>query len=80
MTIGFIPLSPDECFAMGLLKGLRQVNPLALISDSAYLCIWSDNSTPIGPCLVAASAIPDPQTLSLKTVVNGEVLQDGTTA
>ncbi|KAH9179657.1 fumarylacetoacetate hydrolase [Lactarius sanguifluus] len=39
-----------------------------------------DNTAPIGPCLVAASAIPDPQTLSLKAVVNGQVLQDGTTA
>ncbi|KAH9965895.1 fumarylacetoacetate hydrolase [Russula dissimulans] len=39
-----------------------------------------DNTTPIGPCLVASSAIPDPQVLSLKTVVNGQVLQDGTTA
>ena len=39
----------------------------------------SDNSTPIGPCLVAASAIPDPQTLALKSIVNGQVLQDGTT-
>ena len=41
---------------------------------------WPDNTTPIGPCLVAASVIPDPQTLSLKTIVNGQVLQDGTTA
>ena len=41
---------------------------------------WLDDTTPIGPCIVAASAIPDPQTLPLKTVVNGQVLQDGTTA
>jgi hypothetical protein len=41
---------------------------------------WPDNTTPIGPCLVSASVIPDPQTLSLKTIVNGQVLQDGTTA
>ena len=34
----------------------------------------------MGPCLVAASVISDPQTLTLKTVVNGQVLQDGTTA
>jgi hypothetical protein len=39
-----------------------------------------DNTTPIGPCLVAASAIADPQALRLKTIVNGQVLQDGTTA
>ncbi|THH12362.1 hypothetical protein EW145_g19 [Phellinidium pouzarii] len=39
-----------------------------------------DNSTPFGPCLVAAKAIPDPQVLSLRTFVNGDKLQDGTTA
>ncbi|KAH9939363.1 fumarylacetoacetate hydrolase [Epithele typhae] len=39
-----------------------------------------DNTTPIGPCLVAAHAIPDPQALPLKTVVNGATVQDGTTA
>ncbi|KAH9854841.1 hypothetical protein C2E23DRAFT_883402 [Lenzites betulinus] len=39
-----------------------------------------DNTTPIGPCLVAAHTIPDPQSLPLKTVVNGKTVQDGTTA
>ncbi|TDL29628.1 hypothetical protein BD410DRAFT_780097 [Rickenella mellea] len=39
-----------------------------------------DDATPIGPCLVAASAISDPQNLPLKTYVNGTLLQDGTTA
>ncbi|KAI0355505.1 hypothetical protein OH77DRAFT_1425012 [Trametes cingulata] len=39
-----------------------------------------DNTTPIGPCLVAAHAIADPQNLPLKTVVNGKTVQNGTTA
>lgn len=52
--------------------------PLTLVRLDT-IC-WSDNSTPIGPCLVAASAIPDPQTLALKSIVNGQVLQDGSTA
>ncbi|KAI0650930.1 hypothetical protein C8Q79DRAFT_901010 [Trametes meyenii] len=39
-----------------------------------------DNTTPIGPCLVAAHAVGDPQNLPLKTVVNGKTVQDGTTA
>jgi len=39
-----------------------------------------DDSTPIGPCLVAAKAISDPQNLPLKTIVNGQTLQDGNTA
>lgn len=38
-----------------------------------------DNSNPIGPCLVAAKMISDPQKLPLKCVVNGQTLQDGTT-
>ncbi|KAF7789386.1 hypothetical protein EIP86_000330 [Pleurotus ostreatoroseus] len=39
-----------------------------------------DNATPIGPCLVAATALPNPQRVSLKTTLNGQVLQDGNTA
>ncbi|KAG5648728.1 hypothetical protein DXG03_000075 [Asterophora parasitica] len=39
-----------------------------------------DNTNPVGPCLVASSAIPDPQNILLKCTVNGDLLQDGTTA
>ena len=39
-----------------------------------------DATTPIGPWIVDAADIPDPQALSLRTTVNGEVVQDGTTA
>ncbi|MEU3185849.1 fumarylacetoacetate hydrolase family protein [Streptomyces sp. NPDC006923] len=35
---------------------------------------------PLGPWLVTADEVPDPQALSLKLTVNGEVKQDGTTA
>lgn len=31
---------------------------------------------PIGPCLVTADEIPDPHTMSIKTTLNGEVMQD----
>ena len=58
--------------------GKPTLSPFSLMTLNSIR--WLDNTTPIGPCLVAASAIPDPQTLSLKTVVNGQVLQDGTTA
>ena len=43
-------------------------------------CPFIDNTTPIGPCLVAAHVVPDPQKIPLKTTVNGKVVQDGTTA
>ncbi|MBI5440932.1 MAG: fumarylacetoacetate hydrolase family protein [Deltaproteobacteria bacterium] len=39
-----------------------------------------DTFCPLGPALVTADEIPDPQVLPLRTVVNGEVLQEGTTA
>jgi len=39
-----------------------------------------DNTNPLGPCLVSTRQIPDPQNLTLKTTLNGKVLQDGTTA
>jgi len=39
-----------------------------------------DDCTPIGPCLVAAHAIRDPQKLGLKCTVNGQTMQDGTSA
>lgn len=35
-----------------------------------------DTFAPLGPVLVAASEIPDPSQLHLKTVVDGEVRQD----
>ena len=40
----------------------------------------ADDATPIGPCLVSAQAIPDPQKLALKCTVNGKILQDGNTS
>ena len=39
-----------------------------------------DATTPIGPWIVDAADVPDPQALKLTTHVNGELVQDGTTA
>jgi 2-keto-4-pentenoate hydratase/2-oxohepta-3-ene-1,7-dioic acid hydratase in catechol pathway len=39
-----------------------------------------DTFGPMGPVLVTADEIPDPQTLGLRCRVNGEVLQESTTA
>ncbi len=38
-----------------------------------------DTFCPLGPEVVAAAAVPDPQSLRLRTRVNGEVMQDSTT-
>jgi len=39
-----------------------------------------DTFCPVGPRLVPASEIPDPQSLGIRCSVNGDVLQDSTTA
>jgi 2-keto-4-pentenoate hydratase/2-oxohepta-3-ene-1,7-dioic acid hydratase in catechol pathway len=39
-----------------------------------------DTFCPIGPQLVPASEIPDPQALRVRAILNGETLQDSTTA
>ncbi|KAI8167723.1 hypothetical protein KHU50_006445 [Colletotrichum sp. SAR 10_65] len=36
-----------------------------------------DGFAPMGPCLVSTSSIPDPSVIELKTVLNGEVMQEG---
>lgn len=38
-----------------------------------------DTFAPIGPCLVTPDSIPDPGGLSIQTMVNGRVVQDGST-
>jgi len=41
---------------------------------------WHDSAAPCGPWLVTADEVPDPQALRIRTRVNGETRQDGTTA
>ena len=39
-----------------------------------------DTCAPIGPCIVTRDEVPDPQALELKTLVNGELRQNNSTA
>jgi 2-keto-4-pentenoate hydratase/2-oxohepta-3-ene-1,7-dioic acid hydratase in catechol pathway len=39
-----------------------------------------DTFSPIGPCLVTADEIPDPQTLWIRCTINGETFQDSSTS
>ena len=41
---------------------------------------WHDTFCPMGPCVLPADELPDPQTLRLTLRVNGEVEQDASTA
>lgn len=38
-----------------------------------------DTFCPLGPCLVTADEIPNPNGLAIRTVINGEALQEGNT-
>ena len=38
-----------------------------------------DTFCPLGPCLVTANEIPDPQTLGIRTLLNGTAVQDWST-
>ena len=38
-----------------------------------------DTFAPLGPCLVTADEIPEPNRLQLRTVINGETMQDSNT-
>ena len=39
-----------------------------------------DTFCPLGPYLVTADEVPDPQNLYVRSILNGEVMQDGTTS
>jgi 2-keto-4-pentenoate hydratase/2-oxohepta-3-ene-1,7-dioic acid hydratase in catechol pathway len=41
---------------------------------------WHDTFCPMGPCVLSADAVKDPQDLSLKLTVNGQIKQEATTA
>ncbi len=40
---------------------------------------WHDSFCPVGPCILSAEDLPDPQSLSIRLAVNGLVRQDGST-
>jgi 2,4-diketo-3-deoxy-L-fuconate hydrolase len=40
---------------------------------------WHDTFCPMGPCILSADAVPNPQELPLKLTVNGQVKQEATT-
>jgi 2-keto-4-pentenoate hydratase/2-oxohepta-3-ene-1,7-dioic acid hydratase in catechol pathway len=41
---------------------------------------WHDTFCPMGPCILSADTVKDPQDLPIKLTVNGQIKQDGTTA
>ena len=76
---GIVQEAPNGCLSMVIFQGFWYA-----VFQSGYVeeLTWPkpDNTNPFGPCIVAASAIPDPQNIPLKSTVNGQVLQDGNTS
>jgi 2,4-didehydro-3-deoxy-L-rhamnonate hydrolase len=76
--------------ALGCVAGYSIVNDVSARdlnsrSDYPFKFDWfqgkaHDTFAPFGPCIVPAWLIKDPQTVSLKLIVNGATMQDDTTA
>jgi 2-keto-4-pentenoate hydratase/2-oxohepta-3-ene-1,7-dioic acid hydratase in catechol pathway len=71
--------------ALGHVFGYTCVNDLSARDLQAADSQWVrgkslDGSCPVGPWVVTADEIPDPQALRIRCVVNDEVLQDSSTA
>ncbi|PVH96297.1 5-carboxymethyl-2-hydroxymuconate isomerase [Periconia macrospinosa] len=74
---------PEED-ALDYVLGYTSSNDISARTLQMVTGQWSfskglDNSCPIGPVLVSSSIIPDPQTLSIKAIYNGQIVQDGNT-
>ncbi|EMD40397.1 hypothetical protein CERSUDRAFT_80071 [Gelatoporia subvermispora B] len=85
IVIGKPAKNVSEAEALDYVLGYTGANDISFRYYQMAVSQWGfskgyDNTNPLGPCLVSSSAIPDPQKIPLKTTVNGEVLQDGTTA
>jgi 2-keto-4-pentenoate hydratase/2-oxohepta-3-ene-1,7-dioic acid hydratase in catechol pathway len=71
--------------ALSYIFGYTVINDVSArdlqFSDNQWVRAKSlDTFCPIGPVILTADEITDPQALHLKTTVNGQVLQDSTTA
>ncbi len=74
-----------EADALGYVAGYTCLNDVSArdlqFSDKQFVRGKSlDTFCPMGPWLVTADEIPDPQRLSIRCLVNGEVMQDASTS
>ena len=71
--------------ALGYVAGYTAFNDISARDFQGHTSQWTmgkspDTFGPLGLALVTADEIPDPQKLELRTTVNGEVLQQASTA
>ena len=70
--------------AMDYVLGLTAANDVTARDVQGQTSQWGyckgyDGFCPLGPVLVSTSALPDLANLDMKTVLNGDVLQNGST-
>jgi len=85
IVIGKAAKNVSEANALDYVLGYTGANDVSFRKHQMAVSQWSfskgfDNTNPFGPCLVSNNAIPDPQNLLLKCTLNGNIVQDGTTA
>ncbi|KIP04544.1 hypothetical protein PHLGIDRAFT_129419 [Phlebiopsis gigantea 11061_1 CR5-6] len=85
VVIGKAAKNVSEADALDYVLAYTGANDMSFRYHQMAVSQWGfsksfDDATPIGPCLVSAQAISDPQKLALKCTVNGRVLQDGNTS
>ncbi|KZV64075.1 fumarylacetoacetate hydrolase [Peniophora sp. CONT] len=85
IVIGKPAKNVSEQDALDYVLGYTGANDMSFRFHQMNISQWSfskgfDNTNPLGPCIVSSTKIPDPQTLGLKSTLNGQLMQDGTTA
>lgn len=85
IVIGKAAKDVKEEDALDYVLGYTAANDVSFRKHQMAVSQWGfskgfDNTNPLGPCLVTASAIPDPQKVPLSGNLNGQPVQDGTTA
>ncbi|KAJ6460121.1 hypothetical protein C8R47DRAFT_1161236 [Mycena vitilis] len=85
IVIGKPAKDVSEADALDYVLGYTAANDVSFRKHQLAVSQWSfskgfDNTNPLGPCLVSAAAIPDPQTIPLKCTLNNAVVQDGNTS
>jgi 2-keto-4-pentenoate hydratase/2-oxohepta-3-ene-1,7-dioic acid hydratase in catechol pathway len=85
VVIGKTCKDVDVSSALDYVLGYTIANDLTARDVQGNISQWGyckgyDTFCPMGPALVSTKAIEDPQSLGLKTMLDGDVLQNGSTA
>jgi len=85
IVIGKAAKNVSEAQALDYVLGYTGANDVSFRKHQLAVSQWGfskgfDNTNPLGPCLVSNKVITDPQNVLLKCTVNGNVVQNGTTA